>query len=142
MDSCQKKLLEDFSEMRTLDKMNYNEEYKKLLEKLNETSFLDKETNNSILDLYERVNTDNQKLKKSIEYEISTLQSYLDKIEESSTNLKKIDNYLDENKEAKDLSNEKLVLEEEKRKEISLKFSVLVVSIILLLIIEIGILFL
>ena len=142
MDSCQKKLLEDFSEMRTLDKMNYNEEYKKLLEKLNETSFLDKETNNGILDLYERVNTDNQKLKKSIEYEISTLQSYLDKIEESSTNLKKIDNYLDENKEVKDLSNEKLVLEEEKRKEISLKFSVLVVSIILLLIIEIGILFL
>ena len=99
MDSCQKKLLEDFSEMRTLDKMNYNEEYKKLLEKLNETSFLDKETNSSILDLYEKVNTDNQKLKKSIEYEISTLQSYLDKIEESATNLKKIDNYLDENKE-------------------------------------------
>ena len=45
-------------------------------------------------------------------------------------------------KKFKELSNEKLVLEEEKRKEISLKFSVLVVSIILLLIIEIGILFL
>ena len=129
-----------FLERRQLTLNRHNDNYNKIVEKLVEGNLNNVPLNNEVLVLFNEINNDNVSVVPNIEYELNTLEKYRKSTQEKTNTLKKVHRKLKNNNSSALVASDKLKTNIEKNKELSIKYSFLIISILLLFFASVGIL--
>jgi hypothetical protein len=129
-----------FLERRQLTLNRHNDNYNKIVEKLVGGNLNNVPLNNEVLVLFNEINNDNVSVVPNIEYELNTLEKYRKSTQEKTNTLKKVHRKLKNNNSSALVASDKLKTNIEKNKELSIKYSFLMISILLLFFASVGIL--
>ena len=129
-----------FLNRRQLTLNRFEDNYNKVVNKLVESNLNNVPLNNEIIGLFKDINQDNMSVVPNIEYELNTLEEYRKTSKEKSNTLKKIHRKLKRNNSSALVAEKKLDNNVEKNSELSVKYSFLIVSILVLILASIGIL--
>jgi hypothetical protein len=129
-----------FLERRQLTLNRHNDNYNKIVEKLVGGNLNNVPLNNEVLVLFNEINNDNVSVVPNIEYELNTLEKYRKSTQEKTNTLKKVHRKLKNNNSSALVASDKLKTNIEKNKELSIKYSFLIISILLLFFASVGIL--
>ena len=129
-----------FLNRRQLTLNRFEDNYSKLVTQLVESNLNNVPLNNEIIGLFKDINQDNMSVVPNIEYELNTLEEYRKASKQKSNTLKKINRILKHNNSSALVAEKKLDTNIERNSELSIKYSFLLVSIIVLIIASVGIL--
>ena len=129
-----------FLNRRQLTLNRFEDNYNKVVNKLVESNLNNVPLNNEIIGLFKDINQDNMSVVPNIEYELNTLEEYRKTSKEKSNTLKKINRKLKRNNSSALVAEKKLDNNVEKNSELSVKYSFLIVSILVLILASVGIL--
>jgi len=129
-----------FLNRRQLTLNRFEDNYNKLVTQLVESNLNNVPLNNEIIGLFKDINQDNMSVVPNIEYELNTLEEYRKASKQKSNTLKKINRKLKHNNSSALVAEKKLDNNIERNSELSIKYSFLLVSIIVLIIASVGIL--
>lgn len=129
-----------FLERRQLTLNRYRDNYNKLSEKLCLGNLNNVPLNNEVIALFRDLNRDNETVVPAIEYELNTLNEYRKTTEEKGKLLKKHQRKLKSNNSNALVTQDKLTNNLDRNRELSIKYSFLIVSILVLFFASIGIL--
>ena len=129
-----------FLNKRQLTLNRFEDNYSKLVTQLVESNLNNVPLNNEIIGLFKDINQDNMSVVPNIEYELNTLEEYRKASKQKSNTLKKINRKLKHNNSSALVAEKKLDNNIERNSELSIKYSFLLVSIIVLIIASVGIL--
>jgi hypothetical protein len=129
-----------FLNRRQLTLNRFEDNYNKVVNKLVESNLNNVPLNNEIIGLFKDINQDNMSVVPNIEYELNTLEEYRKASKQKSNTLKKINRKLKHNNSSALVAEKKLDNNIERNSELSIKYSFLLVSIIVLIIASVGIL--
>jgi len=129
-----------FLNRRQLNLNRFEDNYNKVVNKLVESNLNNVPLNNEIIGLFKDINQDNMSVVPNIEYELNTLEEYRKASKQKSNTLKKINRKLKHNNSSALVAEKKLDNNIERNSELSIKYSFLLVSIIVLIIASVGIL--
>lgn len=141
MNSCTPpKTFELFLEKRQLRLNRFNDDYNKLVNKIEAGNAESEELNLEVVSLLKTLNDDNVSAIPTIEYEKNTLDKYRASNKEKATLLRRKMREMKENNSGALVSKKSFESESEKHRELSIKYSFIVVSILLLALVSIGLL--
>lgn len=129
-----------FLERRQLTLNRFEDNYGKIVEELVASNLNNIPLNNQIIDLFKELNEDNVSVVPNIEYELNTLEEYRKTAKEKNETLKKINRKLKRNSSSALVVEQKLDNNIDKNSELSVKYSFLLVSILVLIVTSVGIL--
>ena len=129
-----------FLNRRQLTLNRFEDNYNKVVNNLVESNLNNVPLNNEIIGLFKDINQDNESVVPNIEYELNTLEEYRKTSKEKSNTLKKIHRKLKHNNSSALVAEKKLDNNVEKNSELSVKYSFLIVSILVLILASVGIL--
>ena len=129
-----------FLERRQLTLNRFEDNYGKIVEELVASNLNNIPLNNQIIDLFKELNEDNVSVVPNIEYELNTLEEYRKTAKEKNETLKKINRRLKRNSSSALVVEQKLDNNIDKNSELSVKYSFLLVSILVLIVTSVGIL--
>lgn len=129
-----------FLERRQLTLNRYRDNYNKLTEKMCLDNLNNVPLNNEVIALFRDLNRDNETVVPAIEYELNTLNEYRKTTEEKGKLLKKHQRKLKSNNSNALVTQDKLTNNLDRNRELSVKYSFLIVSILVLFFASIGIL--
>lgn len=141
MNSCTPpKTFELFLEKRQLRLNRFNDDYNKLVNKIEAGNAESEELNMEVVSLLKTLNDDNVSAIPTIEYEKNTLDKYRASNKEKATLLRRKMREMKENNSGALVSKQSFESESEKHRELSIKYSFIIVSILLLALVSIGLL--
>lgn len=129
-----------FLNRRQLTLNRFEDNYNKLVTQLVESNLNNVPLNNEIIGLFKDINQDNMSVVPNIEYELNTLEEYRKASKQKSNTLKKINRKLKHNNSSALVAEKKLDNNIERNSELSIKYSFLLVTILVLIIASVGIL--
>ena len=129
-----------FLERRQLTLNRYRDNYNKLTEKMCLDNLNNVPLNNEVIALFRDLNRDNETVVPAIEYELNTLNEYRKTTEEKGKLLKKHQRKLKSDNSNALVTQDKLTNNLDRNRELSVKYSFLIVSILVLFFASIGIL--
>lgn len=134
------KSFELYLKSRELKLNRFNENYKKLTDKLLADSNSNENINNEIIVLFKNLNEDNETAIPSIKYEKDTLEQYRKSTKEKSKMLKDKLHDLKADNSGALTTKDSLEVNINKNRELSIKYSFIVISILVLILVSIGLL--
>lgn len=141
MNSCTPpKTFELFLEKRQLRLNRFNDDYNKLVNKIAAGNAESEELNLEVVSLLKTLNDDNVSAIPTIEYEKNTLDKYRASNKEKATLLRRKMREMKNNNSGSLVSKHSFESESEKNRQLSIKYSFIIVSTLLLAIISIGLL--
>lgn len=129
-----------FLERRQLTLNRYRDNYNKLTEKMCLDNLNNVPLNNEVIALFRDLNRDNETVVPAIEYELNTLDEYRKTTEEKGKLLKKHQRKLKSDNSNTLVTQDKLTNNLDINRELSIKYSFLIISILVLFFASIGIL--
>lgn len=129
-----------FLERRQLTLNRYRDNYNKLTEKMCLDNLNNVPLNNEVIALFRELNQNNETVVPAIEYELNTLNEYRKTTEEKGKLLKKHQRKLKSDNSNALVTQDKLTNNLDINRELSIKYSFLMVSILVLFFASIGIL--
>tara|TARA_B100001093_G_C26618314_1_gene923426 strand:+ start:187 stop:630 length:444 start_codon:yes stop_codon:yes gene_type:complete len=139
--SCSKApTFKEFLSKRGKEKEELKLEYNKYLELLQKESYGNKILNEKVLELLRKINSNNESIIPTVKYEKNTLKSYINATDDKRRELRSLLKRMKKESGTSYKSQEHAVINEEKKKQLSLKFSILSISIIVLILLGAGIL--
>lgn len=141
MNSCTPpKTFELFLEKRQLRLNRFNDDYNKIVNKIEAGNAENEELNMEVVSLLKTLNDDNVSAIPTIEYEKNTLDKYRASNKEKATLLRRKMREMKEKNSGALVSEQSFESESEKHRELSIKYSFIIVSILLLALVSIGLL--
>jgi hypothetical protein len=139
--SCSKApTFKEFLSKRGKEREEFKSEYDKYLELLQKDSYGNKVLNEKVLELLRKINADNESIIPNVKYEKNTLKSYIRATDDKRRELRGLLKRMKKESGTRYKSQEHAKINEEKKKQLSLKFSILSISIIVLILLGVGIL--
>jgi len=139
--SCSKApSFKEFLSKRAEDREAYENEYNELMDLLQKETYSNKIINEQAKELFKRINKDNETIIPTVKYEKQTLNAYLNTTNDKRREFRKILRRLRLESGESYKTQEFTQVNEEKKNNLSLKFSMLSVSIVVLFLVSIGIL--
>jgi rubrerythrin len=139
--SCSKApSFKEFLSKRAEDREAYENEYNELMDLLQKETYSNKIINEQAKELFKRINKDNETIIPTVKYEKQTLNAYLNATNDKRREFRKILRRLRLESGESYKTQEFTQVNEEKKNNLSLKFSMLSVSIVVLFLVSIGIL--
>ena len=139
MNSCTPpKTFELFLEKRQLRLNRFNDNYNKLVDKIAAGNADSEVFNGEVISLLKTLNDDNVSAIPTIEYEKDTLEKYRASNKKKATLLRKKMREMKNNNSGSLVSKHSFESENEKKRELSIKYSFILVSILLLVFVSIG----
>jgi len=139
--SCSKApSFKEFLSKRAEDREAYENEYNELMDLLQKETYSNKIINEQAKELFKRINKDNETIIPTVKYEKQTLNAYLNTTNDKRREFRKILRRLRLESGESYKTQEFTQVNEEKKNNLSLNFSMLSVSIVVLFLVSIGIL--
>lgn len=139
--SCSKApSFKEFLSKRAEERENYEKEYNELMELLQKNTYSNKIVNEKVIELYKKINASNESIIPTVKYEKQTINAYLIATDDKRRELRKMLKRLRLESGESYKTQEFTQVNEEKKNNLSLKFSMLSVSIIVLFLVSVGIL--
>ena len=139
--SCSKApYFKKFLSKRAEERETYEEEYNKLLKSLQEGYYNDKIINEKVLEILKKINENNESIIPTVKYEKDTINAYLIATDDKRRELRKLLKKMRKESGETYKTQEFTTVNEEKKNKLSLKFSMLSVSIVVLFLVGVGIL--
>lgn len=139
--SCSKApSFKEFLSKRAEEREEYENEYNELLDLLQKETYSNKIINQKAIELFTKINENNQTIIPTVKYEKQTLNAYLTATDDKRKELRKMLKRLRLESGESYKTQEFTQVNEEKKNNLSLKFSMLSVSIVVLFLVSVGIL--
>lgn len=141
MNSCTPpKTFDIYLKQRQLRLNRFNENYNKLVDNISAGNQDSEELNGRVISLLKTLNEDNISAIPNIEYEKNTIEKYRASNKEKATNLRRKMREMKNKNSGALVSKQSFESEREKKSELSIKYSFILVSILLLVLVSLGLL--
>ena len=139
--SCSKApSFKEFLSKRAQEREQYENEYNELLDLLQKETYSNKIINEKAKELFKKINENNESIIPTVKYEKDTINAYLIATDDKRRELRKLLKKMRKESGETYKTQEFTTVNEEKKNKLSLKFSMLSVSIVVLFLVGVGIL--